>query len=204
MSAESEMGKSGRSTSISMVADCALWPEAERPLAVSMYFLEAMLVGIASENWAGTDVAISVIPRGGLSQHGDLSESNVGRRRDRDRYGLPGIHDGSVGWRGNLKRRRVLWHGRQSRRREKKENNGGLGKHNPWKASFLHVGHVGHGLPLRLTTSVGHQTSCLDFRTLSSHNVGRDIRSRPAQGENCLLEAPIEETRHHVSQGCDQ
>jgi hypothetical protein len=29
-----------------------------------MYFLEAMLAGIVSENWAGTDVAISVIPIG--------------------------------------------------------------------------------------------------------------------------------------------
>jgi hypothetical protein len=47
-----------------MVADCALWPEAVRPLAVSIYFLEAMLAGIVSENWAGTDVAISVTPIG--------------------------------------------------------------------------------------------------------------------------------------------
>src|SRR5215469_11418176 len=57
------MGKSGRSTSIKIGADCTVWPEVA-PTAVKGNFLQAMLLGIVIENVAGTEVATVVNPIG--------------------------------------------------------------------------------------------------------------------------------------------
>lgn len=62
--AETAVGRSGRSTSIRIVADCRDWPDDVTPKAVSMYVLQAMSPGIVRENVAGTALAAAVGPMG--------------------------------------------------------------------------------------------------------------------------------------------
>lgn len=64
ISAESEVGRSGRSTSIKIVADCVNCPDEVVPTAVTMNVLQAMSVGIVMEKPAGTEVTRLVDPIG--------------------------------------------------------------------------------------------------------------------------------------------